>query len=188
MILGITGTDGAGKGTVVEYLVGKKGFVHYAARQLWVEEIIRRDLEINRANMRIVANDLRKKHGNDFLVKAYVERLKKERVKDAIIESIRAIAEVETLKAYGGVLLAVDADQELRYERICGRASESDAVSFEAFVAHEALEMHDPDPNGMQKAAVMAVADYTIVNNGSLEEFHVQIEDVLSRLPETQKH
>ena len=182
MILGITGTDGAGKGVVVEYLAEKKGFIHYAARQLWVDEINRRGLEVKRENMRIVANDLRRQHGNDFLVVAYIERMQKEGVRDAIIESIRAIAEAETLKKHGGILLAVDADKHLRYERIVGRASESDKVTFEEFVAHEALEMNDPDPNGMQKEKVMQMADYTIVNNGTLDEFHTEIETVLSRM------
>lgn len=182
MILGITGTDGAGKGTVVAYLVEKKGFVHYAARQLWVNEIIRRELEVNRANMRIVANDLRRINGNDFLVTAYIVRTQEAGVEDAIIESIRATAEAETLKTYGGILLAVDADQRLRYERIVGRASESDTVTFEAFAAQEALEMNDPDPNGMQKATVMKMADYTIMNNGTLDELHAQIEAVLSKI------
>ena len=182
MILGITGTDGAGKGVVVEYLVEKKGFRHYAARQLWVDEINRRGLEVKRENMRIVANDLRRQHGNDFLVAAYVERMQTEGVQDAIIESIRAIAEAETLKRHGGVLLAVDADQHLRYERIVGRASESDKVTFKHFAAQETLEMNDPDPNGMQKEKVMQMADYTIINNGTLDEFHAQIETALSRM------
>jgi dephospho-CoA kinase len=32
MIIGITGTDGAGKGAVVDYLVAQKGFTHYSGR------------------------------------------------------------------------------------------------------------------------------------------------------------
>jgi dephospho-CoA kinase len=182
MIIGITGTDGAGKGTVVEYLALKKGFAYYSARQLWVEEINRRGLEVKRENMRIVANDLRRQHGNDYLVTAYLKRLKEEKPENAIIESIRTTAEAETLKANGGILLAVDADQHLRYERIVGRASESDKVTFEQFIAQEALEMNDPDPNGMQKEAVMQMADYTIVNNGTLDELHAQIEEILSKI------
>lgn len=182
MIIGITGTDGAGKGIVVDYLVNEKGFTHYAARQLWVDEINRRGLTVKRENMRIVANDLRRQHGNDYLVTAYVDRVKKEGVNNAIIESIRATAEAETLKRRGGILLAVDADQKLRYERIVGRGSETDAVTFETFAAQEALEMNDPDPNGMQKETVMKMANYTILNNGTLKELHTQIEKTLSRL------
>ncbi len=182
MILGITGTDGAGKGTVVEYLVQEKGFTHYEARALFVEEINRQGLPVDRANMRIVANELRARHGDSFLVDTYLRRAQEEGRKDFIIESIRAAAEAAALKAAGGILLSVDADQKLRYERIQSRASESDRVSFEEFVAHEELEMNDPDPHGMQKAAVIAAADYTVLNNGSLEELHAQIDAVLTRV------
>ena len=41
MIIGITGTDGSGKGTVVDYLVEQKGFKHYSARAIFEEEIAR---------------------------------------------------------------------------------------------------------------------------------------------------
>jgi dephospho-CoA kinase len=74
MIIGITGTDGGGKGTVVDYLVREKGFVHCSARQLWNDEITKRGLEINRANMRLIANDLRAAHGDDFLLTEYERR------------------------------------------------------------------------------------------------------------------
>ncbi len=182
MIIGITGTDGAGKGVVVDYLVAKRGFVHYSARQLFIEEIERRGLSVNRGHMRLVANTLRAEHGNDFLVTVYLERMTQEEASNAIIESIRAVAEAQTLKAHGGVLVAVDANQRLRYERIRARASQSDAVTFEEFVAHEALEMHDPDPNGMQKAAVIAMADYTLLNDDTLEVLYAQIDTLLSEI------
>lgn len=179
MIIGITGTDGGGKGTVVDYLVNKKGFVHCSARELWNDEIRKNGLEINRANMRLMANKLRKEHGNDFLIEEYRRRTGFEAGKNYVIESLRAMAEVDTLKKYGGILWAVDADQKVRYERIQARASESDKVSFEEFVAHEALEMNDPDPNGMQKAAVMAAADVTLMNNGTVADLDKEIEAAL---------
>ena len=36
-IIGITGTLGAGKGTIVDYLVQKKGYVHYSVRSFIAE-------------------------------------------------------------------------------------------------------------------------------------------------------
>ncbi len=176
MIIGITGTDGAGKGAVVEYLMDAKGFVHYSSRALITTEIQARNLPVTREQMRLVANDLRKTRGHDVLVTLALERMQQEQVHDVIIESIRTLKEAETLKARGGFLLAVDADQSLRYERIVSRQSASDQVSFAEFVAHEQLEMNDPDPNGMQKAAVMEAADYTIMNNGTFAELAQQVE------------
>ena len=99
-----------------------------------------------------------------------------------VIESLRAMAEVVTLKKYGGVLWCVDADQKIRYERVQARASESDKISFEEFADHEALEMHDPDPHGMQKAEVIASADLTFMNNGTVEELQTKVEEVLEHV------
>lgn len=182
MLLGITGTDGAGKGAVADYLVKEKGFVHCSARAIWEDEFAKRGMESNRANMRLVANELRSKHGNDFLITYYLKKIEKEQIKNAVIESIRTTAEVDTLHKNGGVLIAVDADQYLRYDRIQERKSSSDQISFEEFVAHEKLESDDPDPNGMQKAKVMEMADHTILNEGTLEELHQKIEAVLVKL------
>lgn len=179
MIIGITGTDGAGKGTVVNYLVEKKGFVHISARELLIAEIEKRGLPIDRNHMRIVANDLRREHGNDYIAHFALGRAAALEAENVVIESIRAVAEAETLKKSGAILLAVDADQSIRYERVQERRSESDQVSFEEFVRHELLEMNDPDPNGMQKAAVIAMADYTILNNGTMQEVYAQVEEVL---------
>lgn len=179
MIIGITGTDGAGKGAVVEYLVNKKGYKHYWARALYVAEIERRGLEVNRANMRIVANALRAEYGDDYLVTKYMDQARETGDTNIVIESIRATKEAETLKKMGGILWAVDADQKLRYERIQARASESDRVSFDEFVSHEALEMNDPDPHGMNKAKCIAMADVTIMNNGTVAELDKEIEAAL---------
>lgn len=179
MIIGITGTDGAGKGSVVEYLVNKKGFVHYSARALFIEEIEKRGLPNDRNQMRLIANEFRKEYGNDFVASVSLRKIKEAGTEKAIVESIRAVAEANTLKAEGAILLAVDAEQELRYERVQSRRSETDAISFEEFTRHEQLEMDDPDPNGMQKAEVMKMADYTIKNNGSIEALQDKIEEFL---------
>ena len=42
--------------------------------------------------------------------------------------------------------------------------------------------MNDPNPAGMQKAKVMAAADYTILNEGTLEELHTKIDEVLEEI------
>lgn len=165
MIIGITGTDGAGKGTVVNYLVKHFNFTHYSSRDLIMSEVSKRGLEPNRANARIVGNALRAEYGSAVIVERALQKIRDEKINNAVIESIRAIKEVEALKQAGGVLLAIDAPAEIRYERIVGRGSVTDKVSFADFEKQEALEMNDPDPNGMQKAEVIKLADYTIFND-----------------------
>lgn len=181
MLIGITGTDGAGKGSAVSYLVAKKGFTHYSSRDLIIEEIKKRGLEVTRVNTRLTGNALRSEQGADVIVKCALNKIEENGVGNAVIESIRALKEMETLKKAGGILLAIDADPEVRYKRITGRGSGTDNVSYEDFLKHEELEMNDPDPNGMQKAAVMKMADYTIMNNQPLSKLYVEVDQFLNK-------
>lgn len=182
MIIGITGTDGSGKGTVVHYLQDHHGYVHYSSRSFIAEEVVRQGLPLDRNQLRLTANELRARFGDDVIVKKAYERMATEGRTLVIIESIRALAEAKYLKAHGGVLLAVDAAPEIRYERVQARRSETDKVTYEQFLAHEELEKNDPDPHGMQKAKVMEMADYTITNNGSLEELQAAVEVFLKTI------
>ena len=68
VVIGITGTLGAGKGTIVDYLKEKKGFLHFSARGFIVEEIKRRNMEVNRDTMTSVANDLRANNSPSFII------------------------------------------------------------------------------------------------------------------------
>ncbi len=181
MLIGITGTDGSGKGSVVNYLISKLGFTHYSSRDLIMLEVEKRGLEPSRANARITGNALRAEGGADIIVKRALEKISQDKVEKAVIESIRAIKEVETLKLAGGILLAVDAPAEVRYKRIVGRGSGTDKISFTEFLEHEALEMNDPDPNGMQKAKVIVMADYTIPNSSSLKDLHKSVDEFLQK-------
>lgn len=177
MIIGITGTLGAGKGTVVEYLK-TKGFKHYSARAFFIEEVMRRGLEINRDNITDTADNLRTQRGPGFLAELMLERAQKEGG-DAVIESIRSVGEAEYMKAHGALLWAVDADIKLRYERIQLRASETDKISFEKFVEDERREFANEDPTRGNIKKVMEMSDDTFQNNGTPEELFAQVETVL---------
>ncbi len=176
MVIGITGTDGSGKGTVVDQLVRQHGYTHYSSRDFIMAEIERLGLPTDRAQMRLIANELRAQFGNEVIVKKAYERAQAEGKDKIVIESIRALAEAEYLLAHGGVLLAVDADSEVRYARVQGRRSASDQVSYEQFLAHEELERNDPDPHGMQKGKVIELASHTIMNNGSYTDLQVAVD------------
>ena len=182
MIIGITGTDGAGKGAVVQHLVKEHGFLYVSSRAQIEAELELRGLPATRENLREGGNIMRRQHGNGVLVTRALEVVRRQQAKNAVIESIRAMAEVEVLHAAHGVLWAVDANPKERYRRITGRASASDQVTYEEFKAQEAIEMNDPDPNGMQKAAVMAAADYTIMNDHSLKALYQQINATLQNI------
>ncbi|MDD4026687.1 MAG: AAA family ATPase [Candidatus Shapirobacteria bacterium] len=182
IIIGITGTIGAGKGTIVEYLVGKKGFKHFSARAFLVEEIEKRGLENNRDNMVAVANDLRQKNSPSFVADELFKRAL-ESGNDCIIESLRTQGEVESLKQKGNfILLAVDADPKIRYERITNRLSSTDNISFEKFLADEEREMTSDDPNKQNLKKCIEMADFTITNNKDINYLNQQIEEIYDQI------
>lgn len=181
MIIGVTGTNGAGKGTLPEYLAERHGFTHYSARAFIIEEIERRGLSVDRTSMNMVANDLRKMHGPEYVVKRLFERAK-DNGGDAVIESVRALGEARFLKESGAFVVAIDADRKVRYERITKRASETDRVSFEEFCVQEDREMAQEAEYDMNVRGVMEMADYTLMNDGTLEELHAAIEEMLIEL------
>lgn len=179
MIIGITGTIGAGKGTVVEYLVKEKNFRHISARDVWTAELQKRGIEVNRDTMTVLANELRAEHGADYFVKRALQEV--DGLEDVVIESIRTVAELELLQQEGAVILAVDADQKVRFERVHGRGSALDNVSFEDFVRQEKTEMSNDDPTKQNISAVMKRADFVLKNNGPIEELHQEIEKILQQ-------
>lgn len=180
MIIGITGTIGAGKGTVVEFLQ-QRGFVHQSARAFVTEEIERRGLPVSRDSMVAVANDLRVQHSLSYIVEQLYERAK-QHGGDAVIESIRTVGEVDALRQHDGFfLLSVDADPKLRFERIRKRGLVTDDISLEKFQADEQREMTSTNPNKQNIGAVMALADATLRNNGTFEELYAKVEALLKR-------
>lgn len=182
LIIGITGTLGAGKGTLVEYLRTQRQFSYFSVRQFLMEEVHKRGLEPNRDSLTIVANDLRANHSPSYIVDELYRRAA-ETGGNAIIESIRAVGEVESLRKKGSfVLVAVDADPKKRYERIQLRASETDHIDFETFLSNERREMNNSDPNKQNLQACMKMADITFNNDGSIDELHAKVDQFLSQL------
>ena len=179
IIIGITGTLGAGKGTIVEYLVREKGFVHFSVRGYITDEINRQGMPVNRDSMVTVANKLRADNSPSYIIdQLYQQALLTGN--NCIIESIRTPGEVQSLREKGNFLLfAVDADPQLRYERIVMRNSETDRISYETFVENEKREMQSNDPNKQNIGKCIEQADQIFMNNSSVEMLFGQVEESL---------
>jgi len=182
IIIGITGTLGAGKGTIVEYLTLNKGFLHFSVRAFLLEEIRLVGLPENRDSMFTLANSLRAKHGPSFVTdQLYMKAVQSN--KNCIIESIRTPGEIISLrKSQDFYLFAVDAKPEIRYQRVWLRQSETDAVSYETFLKNEKREMNTIDSNKQNLIQCISMADFIFKNNGSKEELFQQVEVALRNI------
>ena len=181
IIIGITGTLGAGKGAIVDYLK-KKGFKHYSVREFLIGEIKKRGLPVNRDSMVIVGNDLRKKYGPSYLAEELCQQAEQDG-KYCIIESIRTPGEITALKAKGDCyIFAIDADPKLRYERIMKRNTITDQISFEEFMANERREMSSDDPNKQNLSQCISMSDYKFDNSGTFDDLYKQVDQVLLKI------
>ena len=179
IIIGITGTIGAGKGTVVEYLAQEKGLAHYSARDFLIAEVKRRGLPVNRDTMTPTANDLRRIHGPAYIAES-LYKLAIAGGRNSIIESLRSPGEVSFLKQNKDFFLrGVDAPPEIRYERIHRRSLETDHISFEKFKEDDAREMTSADPFAQNIRACLDVADAMVYNEGTLAELNETTDKVL---------
>ncbi len=181
-IVGISGTNGAGKDELGKLLVELKGYGFHSVSELLREELTRQGKPITRENQGALSKQWRNESGDDGVM--FTKAIEKYHAEQGGLEhgglalvSIRHPAEVDVIHANGGVAVWVDADQRLRYERIrsANRDRHEDDVTFEEFQADEDREMHPPAdaPHGaLNMAAVKAKADVFVENDfATLEDY-----------------
>ena len=175
MIIGITGTIGSGKGTIAKYLSENFQFKHLSVRDFLVERLE----EPTRENMIKLANQLREENGPEYIVMQLYEVA--QLYPNSIIESIRNPGEVLPLREKDDfLLLGIDADIEIRYERIRNRGGCTDNKTFEEFKREEERELSSNNPNEQNINKCMEMADIVIYNNGSIKELFSELEKNLN--------
>lgn len=177
MIVGITGYLASGKDTVADFLI-EKGFNHYSLSNELRAILTERGVENTRENQQNLGNELREKYGSEYLA----ERVIKKAQEPAVITSIRTVGEVKLLKDKGMKFIFVDAPIEMRYDRIIKRKREGEEVlTFDQFKAQEDVEK-STKATSQQLHLVAKLADFTIINDGTKEEFYAKLDKVLKEI------
>jgi|TARA_B100001094_G_scaffold61750_2_gene57508 dephospho-CoA kinase len=183
IIFGLTGKNAAGKGTVANILM-EKGFVYHSLSDTLRDELKLLNREETRENLIGIGNKLREEGGPGVLADKLIGKLNSEN--NHIVDSIRNPLEVDSLRekssSHEFMLIAVDADARLRYERLCSRSRIGDTDSWEIFVEQEKQEENNDDPNKQQLSKTMILADYNIDNSGTLADLKQQVKNIISEL------
>ena len=174
-LVGLTGTNGAGKGEAAAYFAAK-GYARFSLSDVIREELERRGEPVSRDNLIRVGNELRERFGADVLARRTMAKIGASG--RAVIDSIRNTSEVAYLRRQEGfILLAIDAPIAVRFARVALRGRDESAGDLEAFRKKEDEERAG-GAKAQQLEASMAAADRLIINDGTLEEFHRKLEEV----------
>ena len=173
-LIGLTGTNGAGKGEAAVFL-GTRGYACLSLSDVLREGLAARGLPASRDNLIVLGNELRGRFGPDVLARRTMDKVRG----PSVIDSIRNPREVEYLRRQEGfILIALDAPIEVRFARVQARGRDESAATLEAFRAKEEIEMAGSE-TGQQLAKCMTMADRRVVNDGTLEELWRKVEECL---------
>src|SRR5262252_8128138 len=179
MLIGLTGRNAAGKGEVARYLQ-QKSFYYYSLSDVIRDEIRSRGEEPTRERLIIVGNELRQKYASNVLAERTLAKIEDD--KHYIIDSIRNPAEVDAFRAAKYFkLIRIEAPADIRFQRILSRQRESDPKTFEEFIALENREA-EGDDTSQNLVKVELMADYSLTNDGALDQLYPQIDRLLVKL------
>jgi dephospho-CoA kinase len=173
-LIGLTGTNGAGKGVAAEFFKGR-GYAFLSLSDVIRDELRRAGIPETRDALIAKGNELRRTFGPDVLARRTLAKIDG----PTVIDSVRNPAEVAALREQPGfILLALDAPAALRYERVAKRGRSESAASLDDFIRKEEEEK-GADPAAQQLHTCMALADRMLVNDGSIEDLHRRLEEFL---------
>lgn len=178
-IIGLGGTNGAGKDTVGELLAEHYNYWFFSFTDLFREECRKRNIPAVRENLRKISSEWCDQDGLGAVVDRSMVAFEHaggfNKYRGIVMSSMRRPGEADRIHELGGTVIWVDADPRTRYDRIQANAANrsragEDSISFEDFLQHEADEMHPPQgapATALHGAAVKERSDIFVVNNTS---------------------
>ncbi len=181
-LLAILGMTGSGKSVLVEMLC-KQGIPKVHFGNMLYREMEKRGIErtLDGASENAFRKEIRKSEGNDWVGRQAVAEVKdlitagKKRI---VLDGLYSWTEYRLFKhEFPGMLttVAVVAPRALRYERLSKRPQRP-------FTPRDAQIRDYAEIEDTEKGGPIAIADYYILNDGSLENLEANFSDILKEI------
>lgn len=182
IIIAFVGLPGSGK-TEASKVLEEIGFARVRFGDVTDEELKKRGLEVNEENEKRIREELRRIHGMDAFAKLNEPRINRflEEGKDVVIDGLRSFDEFLYLKSkYNGRLkvIAIFTSPAIKYERMIKREVRG-LSSIEECKKRDIAELRNLDMGGS-----IAMADETIINDGSLEDLKNKVLSLVKKYKE----
>lgn len=179
IIFGLVGELAAGKGTFATYVQKKYPCNIYKFSTMLRDVLDRIYVEKNRENLQDISTFLRQRFGQDVMSKVIAKDVEKDAGEIVIVDGIRRPTDITYLKEIPGFhLVYITGESKLRYERLVKRNENpgDDKKTYKEFLKDEQSEA-DQLIGQLGKQA-----EFTIVNNGTKEEFFAEVENMIQKL------
>ncbi len=177
-VVSIVGMTGAGKSEVAG-LFEESGFIRIRFGDVTDQEIKKRKLELNEKNERYIRELLREKYGMSAYAKLNLPRIDSAlKHSDVVVDGLYSWEEYTFLKAHyeeDFCVVAVWASPRTRYARLTGRLNRS-------LTSEEAASRDRAEIENINKGGPIAVADFTVINESSLQVLEEAVRKVISGL------
>ena len=174
----IVGMTGSGKSEVAKFF-NEKGFVTVRFGDITDEEVKNQGLNLNEDNERKAREALRKKHGMDAYAKLSLPRIEAAlKTTNVVVDGLYSWEEYTYLKDRFGkdfVVVAVWSSPEDRYKRLGNRR-------IRPLTPEEAAGRDRAEIQNLNKGGPIAMADFTILNDSSIDEMKQQVETIIARI------
>jgi len=177
-VVSIVGMAGAGKSEVAR-LFKENGFVRIRFGDITDEEIKKRGLEPGEQNERYIRELLRKEHGMSAYARLNLPRIDSAlEHSNVVIDGLYSWEEYTWLKDYYGedfYVVAVWSSPRTRYARLTTRLNRR--LTLEEAASRDRTEIENTNKGGP-----IAMADFTIINESSLENLRKEARKIISSL------
>jgi dephospho-CoA kinase len=177
-VVSVVGMAGAGKSEVAR-VFEENGYIRIRFGDVTDEEIKKRGLVQNEENERYIREDLRKNNDMDIYARLNLPRIESAlKQADVVIDGLYSWEEYKFLKDHYRddlCMVSVYASPGTRHRRLTTRASR--ALTLEEAIGRDREEIEE-----INKGGPIAMADFTIINESSLENLRSEVNKVISKL------